>query len=114
MDNFSNTVRSILKRWQNRRHQPIESAPEYLRRTLPDATMSLLLRFETESGPRTVVAPRLPLKVASQIASVMIGAGHYAEMIDDYPPLTVAERIKRLKSQHSGTVRQGAVFSLAS
>ena len=75
---------------------PVEM-PASDRSTSPDARMNLLLRFETESGPRTVVAPNLPLKLASEITTAMIRSGHYAEFIDQYTPLSIAERVKLQK-----------------
>ena len=74
--------------------------------------MNLVMRFETESGPRTVVAPRVPLGVASQIARTMIVAGHYTEFIDEFPPVTMAERIKRLKAQKGRTARREHALSV--
>jgi hypothetical protein len=68
------------------------------RSTAPDATMNLLLRFETPRGPRTLVAPAIPLALASEIAEVMAECGHYAEFIDRLTPASVAEHIVRRRS----------------
>jgi hypothetical protein len=96
---FADTASRILARWNFKPSQRVESVPEFDRRSLPEATMNLLLRFETDRGPRTIVAPRIPWKVASLIAEAMVGAGHYAEMIDDCLPLTVAERLAQRQPQ---------------
>jgi hypothetical protein len=76
-----------------RQIEPMPVVPE--RRTCPDAVMNLMLRFETERGPRTVVAPGLPLTLATEIADAMILAGHYAELTDHTPAFTVAEHVAR-------------------
>jgi hypothetical protein len=93
---LAKAARSLLAPRRPTQIEPPPPAPE--RRTCPDAVMTLMLRFETELGPRTIVAPRVPLKFASEIADAMILAGHYAEMVDHYPPLTVAERTLWLKA----------------
>src|ERR1039457_78242 len=73
----------ILARW---RGGPVQTPPlvhQDLRRSIsPEARMNLLLRFETESGPRTIVAPGVLLPVASEIALAMERAGHFAEFVD--------------------------------
>jgi hypothetical protein len=63
------------------------------RSTAPDATMNLLLRFETASGPRTVIASSVPRQTAFEITDVMRSAGHYAEFIDRCSPLSVEDRL---------------------
>jgi hypothetical protein len=60
--------------------------------------MDVMLRFETERGPRTVIAPGLSLLQAREIADAMIQAGHYAELVDHAPAFTVAEHIVRRNS----------------
>ncbi len=59
----------------------------------PDAPMNLLLRFETNSGPRTVVACGVSRQVAAEIAEVMERCGQYARFVDRCVPLSVADRI---------------------
>src|ERR1700722_3222271 len=71
--------------------------PEYQRSTSPDSRMNLLLRFETPSGPRTIVAGGIPLKIASEITATMIRTGQFAEYVDHYPHMSVADRVKRRK-----------------
>ena len=106
------TVFKILDRWRKSSHPSLENEPEFSRRSLPDATMNLILRFETELGPRTIVASRIPLGVASLIANTMIGAGQYAEVTDEFPQVTMAERIKRLKSQKARAAREGSALAV--
>ena len=63
------------------------------RSTGRDAPMNLLLRFETASGPRTVIASSVPRQIASEISHVMRSAGQYAEFIDRFSPLSVEDRL---------------------
>jgi hypothetical protein len=63
------------------------------RRQSPDAVMNLLLRFETASGPRTVIACSVSRQVAAEIAEVMKAAGQHAEFIDRCSPLSIADRL---------------------
>ena len=49
-------------------------------RTSPDPVMKLFLRFDTPDGPRTVVAPNVPLLLATHIAAAMSRAGLHAEL----------------------------------
>jgi hypothetical protein len=58
-----------------------------------DAPMNLLLRFETVSGPRTVIACSVSRQVAAEISDVMKRSGQHAEFIDRCSPLSVADRI---------------------
>jgi len=106
------TILNILESWRRGGHETPEILPEFWRRSAPDATMNLLLRFETESGPRTIVAPGIPLKLASLIANTMIETGHYAEVTDHYPPVAMAERIRQIKQQKTRTSRPGTALSL--
>jgi hypothetical protein len=69
--------------------------------TRPDARMNLLLRFETASGPRTVIAPGVPLSAASQIADAMSEAGHFAQFVDALAPIPMGEYVKRRRSRMS-------------
>ena len=69
------------------------------RSTAPDAKMNLLLRFETQSGPRTVVASGVPFRTASEITKAMILSGQYAEYIDQCTPLPIRELVKIRKRQ---------------
>ena len=59
----------------------------------PDAPMNLLLRFETNSGPRTVVACGVSRQVAAEIAEVMERCGQHARFVDRCVPLSVADRL---------------------
>ena len=59
----------------------------------PDASMNLLLRFETASGPRTVIACSVPRQVAAEISDVMHSVGQHAEFIDRCSPLSIADRL---------------------
>ena len=65
------------------------------RQTSPDAKMNLILRFETEQGPRSVVAPGVPLALASAIAHEMLRCGHFADYVDYLPAMSVTERIRQ-------------------
>lgn len=67
------------------------------RRTTPDARMDLLLRFVTESGPRTIIASAIPLGLASEIMREMEKAGHFAQYVDHLEALPLGERIRRRK-----------------
>jgi hypothetical protein len=58
-----------------------------------EAPMNLLLRFETSSGPRTVIACSVPRQVATEITAVMKAAGQHAEFIDRCSPLSIADRL---------------------
>lgn len=97
-------LRSILTARQGRHQarpapQPLQSEPEFCRSTAPDAPMNLLLRFETPSGPRTVVAPGVPLSVASEIVQEMARAGHFAQFLDQLAPMRMSDWIKRRKAE---------------
>ena len=63
------------------------------RSSLPSASMNLLLRFQTASGPRTVIACSVSRQVASEIADVMTATGQYAEFIDRCMPLSISDII---------------------
>jgi hypothetical protein len=65
------------------------------RRTTPDARMDLLLRFATDSGPRTIIAPGIPLGLASEIVREMEKAGHFAQYVDHLAAMPLGERIRR-------------------
>ena len=99
---------NILARLRGPQPTPAPAQDDLGRSTAPDAPMNLLLRFETESGPRTVIAPSVPLKLASDIAAVMIQAGHFAEYVDHLPSQSVAVRIKRRKAEEAFTRVYGA------
>src|SRR3954471_4160345 len=90
-------VRRILNSWRGRQAQNNGPAQELERSTTPGAPMSLLLRFETEAGPRTIIASGIPLAHASDIAWEMEKAGHHARFVDQLPSLSVGERVKLLK-----------------
>jgi len=63
------------------------------RRSSPDALMNLILRFETASGPRTVIACAVPRQIAVEIADVMSSTGQHAEFVDRCSALSVADRL---------------------
>lgn len=65
----------------------------FQRRSSPDALMNLILRFETASGPRTVIACSVPRHVAAEIADVMRSVGQHAEFVDRCSPLSVSDRL---------------------
>lgn len=65
----------------------------------PSAPMNLLLRFETVSGPRTVIACSVPRQVAAEIAEAMKKAGHHADFVDRCSPLSIADRVM-IKNLH--------------
>jgi hypothetical protein len=73
------------------KHQDVEVEKE--RSLHPEAPMNLLLRFETASGPRTVIACSVPRQVASEISDAMRKAGHHAEFVDRCTPLSIADRV---------------------
>jgi len=88
-------VHGILARWRGRQAAKALPEPDFERSTAPEARMALLLRFSTDAGPRTIIAPGIPLRVASDIAREMEQAGHFAEFVDQLPPMSMAERIQR-------------------
>jgi len=69
------------------------------RSTSSDAPMNLLLRFETSSGPRTVIACSVPRQVAREIADVMTKCGQHADFIDRCAPLSISDRVM-IKNLH--------------
>ena len=75
------------------RAEPQNTAPAPECSSAPDAPMNLVLRFETASGPRTVIACSVPRQVAAEIRDVMKGAGQHAEFIDRCSPLSVSDRL---------------------
>jgi hypothetical protein len=106
-------IRSILAIWHRR---SVENPPypeqEFCRSTSPDARMNLLLRFETESGPRTIVAPGVPLPVASEIVQEMARAGHFADYLDQLAPLQMSEWMKRCNAEKARPNQYGIVVGL--
>jgi len=80
-------VQNILARWATEHDTvPMPEADDASHRsTNPDALMELVLRFTTDSGPRTIIASGVPLKVASAITQEMLCAGHFAEYSDQRP-----------------------------
>ena len=78
------------------------------RSTAPGATMNLLLRFETASGARTVIASSVPRQVASEISDVMRSIGQYAEFIDRCSPLSVEDRLLIKDIQQVAESKHGA------
>lgn len=63
----------------------------------PDTEVTLFLRIETGSGPRTIVTSGLALSAASAIADALTEAGHYAEYVDQRPQLSMHDRVMRKK-----------------
>ena len=85
---------------ENRTEAEKDRYIEDLGRSLsPEAPMNLLLRFETASGPRTVIACSVPRQVAQEIADVMTKCGQHADFIDRCAPLSVADRLM-IKNLH--------------
>ncbi len=74
-------------------HQEDQIIEEIERRSSPDALMNLILRFETASGPRTVIACAVPRQIAAEIADVMNASGQHAEFVDRCSALSVADRL---------------------
>jgi hypothetical protein len=102
-------IRGMLAGWRSEQIQPPPPADEDFRHsTSPEARMNLLLRFETESGPRTIVAAGIALRAASEIAHAMKCAGHFAEITDHLPPVTMAERMKRRRAEDAFTNAYGS------
>jgi hypothetical protein len=99
-------VRRILNSWCGRQARDSGPAQDLARSTSPCAPMSLLLRFETEAGPRTIIASGIPLAHASDIAWEMEKAGHYAQFVDQLPNLSIGERVKLLKSRKRGSAKR--------
>ncbi len=65
------------------------------RTTNPDAMVTLLMRFETPFGPRTIVANGLPVKDASLVADVINSGGNYAEFIQERARFPLAKESKK-------------------
>jgi hypothetical protein len=68
---------------------------EFQRGTSPYGRTNLLLRIETPNGPRTIVAPGVSLAIAHEIANVLTEAGHFAELVEPGPSVSIAERMRR-------------------
>jgi hypothetical protein len=86
--------------WSDAGIEQLETGQDGLERSLsPEAPMNLLLRFETASGPRTVIACSVPRQVAAEIAEVMRKHGQDAQFIDRCAPLSVADRVM-IKNLH--------------
>ncbi len=68
----------LFSRWRSQDNMEVRPDPDYHRSTAPDARMNLLLRFDTQLGPRTIVASGIPLTIASEITATMIRAGQYS------------------------------------
>jgi len=59
----------------------------------PEAPMNLIMRFETASGPRTVIACSVPRHIAAEISDVLNAAGQHAKFVDRYSPLSISDRL---------------------
>lgn len=81
-----------------------DSEPREPNSTSPSAPMDLFLRFGTTAGPRTIVHRDIPLCVASEIASLVIAAGDYAELIDARGGKPMAAHLKALKRKAARAV----------
>jgi len=99
-----------LARWCGQPAPDLALVPEYQRSTLPDSPMNLLLRFETPSGPRSILAAGIPLKIASEITTTMIRTGQFAEFVDHCPTSSVADRVKRRKLEKAKGGKPGNVL----
>ena len=64
-------------------------------RTNPDAPVSLMLRFETDVGPRTVIVSPLDVRTASAIAHKVNSVGDYAEIVDAVKVSAIPMRKRR-------------------
>jgi hypothetical protein len=110
-------IQNIMPRWValHETQASPEAPDEFPRSTLPDAPMQMLLRFTTESGPRTVIVPGVPQHVASAIALEMARAGHFAEYVDDRPrlakPLFSRQRKNEKPAKGRALVKLAAVRS---
>jgi hypothetical protein len=105
--------RSIIGRWRREQFSgPTSVELELDRTTSPQAPMSLILRFATEAGPRSVIASGVPLGVASEIVREMARAGHYAEFVDQYLTVPMTDRIKRCKTDLAPLTKQGEAVRL--
>lgn len=108
------SIKSVLRRWAVQPSQTDSDMEEdFRRRTEPNAPTTMLLRFMTESGPRTIVATGIPLRIAADIEREMMRAGHFADHVDEFPRLTMAERIKRLKVERAAASKARTVIKLA-
>ena len=87
-------MKMIPDLWPEPAASSSDAESDGLERSLsPDAPMNLLLRFETVSGPRTVIACSVPRHVASEITEVMRSHGQDAHFIDRCAPLSVTDRV---------------------
>ena len=77
--------------------------------------MKVFLRFDTPDGPRTIIAPNVPLLLANQIAVAMSRAGLHAEYVEQYDRLSIADRlaIRKRKDKMNSASNQGNVVPLA-
>jgi len=98
--------RGVFKRWRGVKSEIPVPELELDRRTAPDARMNLVLRFATESGPRTIIASGVALSIAADIAREMEKAGHFAQFIDQLPLVPMAERIKRPKAEKQAVTKR--------
>jgi hypothetical protein len=74
-----------------------------VRSSHPDTDVTLFLRIETASGPRTIISSGMPLSAASAIAEALTEAGHYAEYVDQRSQLSMRDHVARKKyEQHFG------------
>lgn len=104
MEQGLSQISRLFSRLRNEDDTPqVTPDPDFHRSTSPDASMNVLLRFDTPLGPRTIVASGIPLMIASEITATMIRNGQYAEFIDQCQPLSVAERVKRKKLEKNRT-----------
>jgi hypothetical protein len=106
-------VRKIVARWRGRQTIKNADVQDFERSTSPDARMNLLLRFSTDAGPRTIIASGIPLRIASDIAREMARAGHFAEFVDQFPVLSMADRIRRQKSEKQSATKQRKIVALS-
>src|SRR5262249_28421078 len=67
----------------------------------PDADVTLFLRIETSSGPRTIISSGMPLSAASAIAEALTEAGHYAHYVDQRPQLSMRDHVARKKYEQA-------------
>ena len=106
-------VRSAFMR-RHRENKPTDepNLPELQRSTSPVARMTLLLRISTQSGPRTIIAPGIPLKVASEISEAMASAGHLAEFIDHCPTTPMADRLRSRRFDKAYSENQPGLAAL--
>jgi hypothetical protein len=92
-----NPLSRLLRRFKKRRVRFGLRVPDVEQSTLPSRTTKLLVRVDTDFGPRTVVTGSVTREVASAIASALAKGGVEAAFVDGGVAASVAEIVKRRK-----------------